>query len=118
MESLLSIILIVFGVLQIILFFKVWGMTNNVKKISSYIYADKDLSYYILLGDRENLAKALEESMLKEISFSYKTIGFVNSRITNIPVKYMAIYKKHDIPFPEKYKKLSDAQSLRELLYN
>lgn len=30
MEDLLAIIIIVFGVLQIILFFKIWGMTNNV----------------------------------------------------------------------------------------
>ena len=30
----LLIVLLVFGVLQIILFFKVWGMTNDVRKIS------------------------------------------------------------------------------------
>lgn len=29
----LSIIFIVFGVLQIILFFKLWGMTNDVSKL-------------------------------------------------------------------------------------
>ena len=33
MEVLISIIAIVFYVLQIILFFKVWAMTNNVKNI-------------------------------------------------------------------------------------
>lgn len=33
MYEFLSIVLIVFGVLQIILFFKMWGMTNNVKEI-------------------------------------------------------------------------------------
>lgn len=33
MEDLLAIIIIVFGVLQIILFFKIWGMTNNVSKM-------------------------------------------------------------------------------------
>ena len=31
--ELVSIIAIVFGVLQIILFFKIWGMTNDVKNI-------------------------------------------------------------------------------------
>lgn len=31
MMVLLEIIVIVFGILQIILFFKIWGMTNNVK---------------------------------------------------------------------------------------
>lgn len=36
MENILlitSVVIIAFGVLQIILFFKVWGMTNDVKKI-------------------------------------------------------------------------------------
>lgn len=35
-----SIIMIVFGVLQIILFFKVWGMTNNTKKIKNTVLAN------------------------------------------------------------------------------
>lgn len=33
MYDFLAFIFFVFGVLQIILFFKMWGMTNNVKKI-------------------------------------------------------------------------------------
>lgn len=33
MFSFVGIIIIVFGILQIILFFKVWGMTNDVKQI-------------------------------------------------------------------------------------
>ena len=28
-----GVVMIVFGILQIILFFKIWGMTNNVSKI-------------------------------------------------------------------------------------
>ena len=35
MNSLVSITILVFAFLQIILFFKLWGMANNVKKISS-----------------------------------------------------------------------------------
>lgn len=33
METIISIILLVFGILQIILFFKIWGMTNDVENI-------------------------------------------------------------------------------------
>ncbi|MFV0312191.1 MAG: hypothetical protein ACK5KN_11165 [Dysgonomonas sp.] len=33
MEIVLSIIFIIFGILQIILFFKIWGMTNDIRKI-------------------------------------------------------------------------------------
>lgn len=37
MYEFLSIVLIVFGVLQIILFFKMWGMTNDVAKIKDVL---------------------------------------------------------------------------------
>lgn len=35
MEVIISIIVVVFGVLQIILFFKIWGMTDDVKQIKN-----------------------------------------------------------------------------------
>lgn len=33
MEILISVVFLVFGVLQIILFFKIWGMTDDIKSI-------------------------------------------------------------------------------------
>ncbi|RGX84511.1 MULTISPECIES: hypothetical protein [Bacteroides] len=42
MIDLLTIILLIFGVLQIILFFKVWGMTNNIKDIRNKYLKDED----------------------------------------------------------------------------
>ena len=33
METLLSIILVVFSILHLILFFKIWGMTNDISKV-------------------------------------------------------------------------------------
>lgn len=33
--NIVSIIIIVFGILQIILFFKLWGMTNNVSEMKN-----------------------------------------------------------------------------------
>ena len=35
MEILLSIILLVFGILQLILFFKIWGMTNDIAEMNA-----------------------------------------------------------------------------------
>ena len=45
MELVTAMILLVFAVLQIILFFKIWGMTNDVKTIKDSLLA-KDLSYH------------------------------------------------------------------------
>lgn len=43
MYEFLSIVLIVFGVLQIILFFKMWGMTNNVKEIKKRYFDELEV---------------------------------------------------------------------------
>lgn len=37
MEALIAIITIVWSILGIILFFKIWGMTNNVKEIHDWL---------------------------------------------------------------------------------
>lgn len=44
MINILSIILLVFGVLQIILFFKLWGMTNDVRSIKDQFAANNNIS--------------------------------------------------------------------------
>ena len=42
MIDFLTIILLIFGVLQIILFFKVWRMTNDIKEIRNKYLKDED----------------------------------------------------------------------------
>ena len=42
MIDFLTIILLIFGVLQIILFFKVWGMINSIKEIRNKYLKDED----------------------------------------------------------------------------
>lgn len=37
MLELISIVCLIFGILQIILFFKIWGMTNDVRAIKEYL---------------------------------------------------------------------------------
>ena len=44
MEGFLSIVLVVFGILQIILSFKPWGMTNDVADIKDYLLSKSDNS--------------------------------------------------------------------------
>ena len=44
MEGFLFIVLVVFGILQIILFFKPWGMTNDVADIKDYLLSKSDNS--------------------------------------------------------------------------
>ena len=46
MMELLLIICIVFGILPIILFFKIWGMTNDIKKIRSMTNLNNRLAFF------------------------------------------------------------------------
>lgn len=63
--NILSIILLVFGVLQIILFFKLWGMTNDVRSIKDQFAANnKELEYYIK-SMNEHLRK-MEDRLLND----------------------------------------------------
>lgn len=42
MIDFLTIVLLVFGVLQIILFFKIWGMTNDIREMRNKYLKDED----------------------------------------------------------------------------
>lgn len=42
MIDFLTIVLLIFGVLQIILFFKIWGMTNDIREIRDKYLKDED----------------------------------------------------------------------------
>lgn len=37
----MSFVVLVFGILQIILFFKLWGMTNDVRTIRKHLVPEK-----------------------------------------------------------------------------
>ena len=51
---LFDVILVVFGILQIILFFKIWGMTNNVKKILEVMVTSKNSKEVQPIEDGDN----------------------------------------------------------------
>lgn len=77
MIEFLSIVMLVFGILQIVLFFKIWGMTNNVlfikkwtdKKISEEDALIREAQLYALDGNYEfaisNYQKAFKLSVIE-----------------------------------------------------
>ena len=108
----ISILFIVFGVLQIILFFKVWGMTNNMAKIKKRILENdytSDACYHYLIGDIDKAEKLLNDAFLKEVSsFSQQAKDWEDwgNGYELITRKYKRAFKKMDRPAPdfEKYR--------------
>lgn len=76
MEVLMGIILFASAVLNIILFFKIWGMTNDVAAIKKHLIPDTEitLTELVALGEpskAESAAKKLLYDALSTIYFSH-----------------------------------------------
>lgn len=50
----ISLVVFVFGILQIILFFKLWGMTNDIRTIRKHLVPEQKTEdkYYINVGEQ------------------------------------------------------------------
>lgn len=73
MMEFLSIVLLVFGVLQIILFFKLWGMTNNVSLINKKLSKGNAVKY-IMTGKNDEAYEMLVSELydqLKEMTSTW-----------------------------------------------
>ena len=77
--SFVLIVIIVFGILQIILFFKLWGMTNNVKKIrESFLTGADGLSpakIEFAIGNIEKAKELLKKEFIIDIFKIYKELA-------------------------------------------
>lgn len=73
MESMLtfiSVLFIIFGVLQIVLFFKVWSMTNDVNRMKKHLlkeHADDDILKAIVSDNKELAKKLMIDSFVYEL---------------------------------------------------
>lgn len=74
-------LMIAWGILEIILFFKIWGMTNDIRALKKDFFHKKtDESYYLMaknlrknlvLGNIEHVKKTLLTNFMDEIIKSY-----------------------------------------------
>lgn len=75
-----SLLIIASAILQIILFFKVWGMTNNVKEIrDKYLVSDNlnfQIGRYILEGNSDKAREIILFRFYEEVkNLNYSDIG-------------------------------------------
>lgn len=132
MLNFVSIIIIVFGILQIILFFKIWGMTNDVKylKNRSAHIDDAEITWEIrksiLKEDKKKTEDLLFSYFIQQLKIAlklYDSESFVNSkafnnRLTIIKNEFKNYYSQINIPFPstlENLNTLEDVESIFKL---
>ncbi|MFV0587485.1 hypothetical protein [Bacteroides reticulotermitis] len=104
--SITAIIIIVFGILQIILFFKIWGMTNDVKKLKNTIqangYPDGSSPAKIELA-MGNIDKAKELALREFIFDVHQVYSDIVTNSTNEDAAYAKRYQYLEIDYRDKF---------------
>ena len=68
MYEFLILVMLVMGILQIILFFKVWIMTNDVGKIKDMVTSGLSFKEYMVLGEKEKAFESLKEELVNRLT--------------------------------------------------
>lgn len=122
MFSFVGIIIIVFGILQIILFFKMWGMTNNVNNINSKLHECKDENkeYELLMisGKYDAVYQILIDKLSKEIHDAYNSFNesYYEKEIKRILDIYKPKFQKVGKEIPEHLLKCLNNEYVKTLL--
>lgn len=102
-----SVILIIFGVLQIILFFKIWGMTNDVSKIKGKLEENLNDDAILLKAQLFALDGKKQQSFeLYKESFHKSIIELFNKTISHFGDKDNLDYKERNEYYKSEYKKV------------
>lgn len=118
MTTLIAIISIVAAVLQIVLFFKLWGMTNDVKRIAKkfgcYNEPKDEAMMALLMKDKDKAIEILSKAMAQDVVEFVKGDHSRYASITTINEIYRERFEKlgvTDIPVKQ-YDMEKDVKSL------
>lgn len=88
--TVITLAAIVFGILNIILFFKIWGMTDDIRALKKDYFCETQfesnaekarfLRKNLILGNRENVKRILLQNFINNVAHAYgelKTGGYV-----------------------------------------
>lgn len=115
----LMIVLLVWGILEVILFFKAWGMTNNVEKIRKYMLRSNTkelLRKYRLLGQNDKAAEIVIQDFLNDLedyinSMDYNPKENIEKDVEGLEYELSQLGAK----LPEEFKKLKIAKDYHKL---
>lgn len=114
---LLIIAIIVIAILSIILFFKVWGMTNNVKKIKEHLLTSS-YSKSIILREIKKQNPHID-AILFDAMWSVLEDLYLNVSEPNYKAKieyFKKLYEQAGVPFPEDVDKIKSDADYKEYI--
>lgn len=113
--------------MQIILFCKIWGMTNDIRDLRSEFIGGTDqwtLRKAILKGDKNRIAELLFNDMFYRIKKYYNDSipdpdgckkKALEEQISSLKKEYKKKYIKYGIEFPEAIDKIEKQEDIENL---
>lgn len=113
-------LMIAWGILEIILFFKIWGMTNDIRTLKKDYFHEKiDESYYLMvknlrknlvLGNIDHVKKVLLTNFMDEIMKSYGKLPLQGYEKDEKGQDHLVSYEEKNlrtpiVPYVEKLRK-------------
>lgn len=110
MTLFVSIVIIVFGILQIILFFKLWGMTNDVKKIKSSLPISLEgispAKIEFAIGNKEKAKEMVKREFISDVYKIYREVlSYEYSQYQQERNHYDKGYKKLEVIYKNRFSK-------------
>ena len=114
-----TIVLLVFGVLQIILFFKIWGMTNDVNRITKKLQCEKDKTWNVrralLYGDQELAKRELMDCIISDFE-KFGDGGYGFNCVEDIISKYEPAFKQLGMEIPDNLKAIKSYADIKNII--
>lgn len=126
MEIFILILYVVFGILSLILFFKVWGMCNNVYKIKSKFLGDSsnnqdELKYFVLMGKNEEaynlLCREMYHTIFNEYGVHAVAVGYADSYCENVINMYKERFACIGMEIPDNFSTLDKLKDIAKKIY-
>lgn len=108
MTEFVTIILLIFGVLQIILFFKIWGMTNDVNKIKEKLATQPEMEDLLITEAQINALNGSKEEAfnLYQKAFHKNIIQLFNKTINEYGDENNLDYEARNEYYKSNYNKI------------
>lgn len=113
-----GIVILVFSILQIVLFFKMWGMTNDIRIIKKQMvpntlsgYQVKKLYIKNILKNDPNISNVLFDAIYDEMEICYNR----NGKFEDIVEKYRVFYERANLEIPEIFTSIKNNSDYRNV---
>lgn len=123
------IVLLVFGILQIILFFKLWGMTSDIKKVTEKYTATPDRSTVerdyawgiiaaVLESNPNRAAEILTDTYVDRLRHLHDIYDFREfpKHVGKMRADFEKYYEIIGQPFPEQFERITTKDEIKQLL--